>query len=76
MWIRSQCKTLLIATTEIFTSSGCRNVIQCYSSEKGTRYNLGEYGTEERAMEVLEDMQQALFYQLIGQSNIYQMPQE
>jgi len=74
MWIRSQCKSLLIYTTEIFLSSPSGSVIQCYSKESGTRYNLGTYKTEEDALKILDDMQSPLAkFKYVG---VYIMPQE
>ena len=53
MWIRSQCKTTLIEVKNISTDDG---VILHYNGDE-TYTILGEYSTEEKAIKVLDMIQ-------------------
>lgn len=83
LWIRSQDKSSIVKVDNLYVSIG--NYI-CYYVEKGkevpgTYYRpsgeLGIYETKERAIEVLDEIQQYILLPNIDNSNyIYQMPKE
>ena len=57
LWIRSQDKTTLIRSYEIYVSEQCN----CYLIRaKRTSHILGSYKTFERALEVLDEIQNIL----------------
>ena len=83
MWIRSQDETKLIDANEIFIKSmGNEHIIKCTtrSIDMKIGWNMGEYKTKNRAIEILNDIQKQLMdYQpaLSGQCLVvYQMPEE
>ena len=91
LWIRSQDKSSIVKVDNLYVSVG--NFI-CYYVEKGkevpdTYYRpsgeLGRYETRERALEVLDEIQNMLYgglkatnnNQLAGTTSIvYQMPEK
>lgn len=75
MWIRSQDKLLL---TNVDTSNGI--MINEYPDEclisleyANTSFKLGEYSTEEKALKVLNDIQE---FNECTYSEMFQMPQD
>lgn len=84
LWIRSQDKSSIVKVDNLYVSVG--NYI-CYYVEKGkevpgTYYRLsgelGTYKTKERALEVLDEIQDLLQNAYVGSLNriVYQMPAE
>lgn len=84
LWIRSQDRCSLVKVDNLYVSVG--NYI-CYYVEKGkeipnTYYRpsgeLGRYKTKERALEVLDEIQDLLQNAYVGGSNrvVYQMPKD
>ena len=85
LWIRSQDKESLVKVDNLYISVG--NYI-CYYVEKGkevpnTYYRpsgeLGRYETKERALEVLDEIQEYIQHDCIDRdfvATIYEMPKE
>ena len=84
LWIRSQDKSSIVKVDNLYVSVG--NYI-CYYVEKGkevpgTYYRpsgeLGRYKTKERAIEVLDEIQDLLQNAYVGNVNriVYQMPEK
>lgn len=76
LWIRSQDKTTLIRSYEIYISEYGKGsyVIRA----KKTSHILGTYETKERALEVLDEIQK-IFYnnqKYINNVVVYQMPED
>lgn len=74
LWIRSQDKTTLIRSYEIYISEqGNTYLIRA----KRTSHILGSYSTIERALEILDEIQNLLQNAYIGNVNriVYQMPE-
>ena len=58
LWIRSQDKRLLIKVYNVFLNANYDNKrISTYDGDSNT--TLGEYKTKERALEVLDEVQEA-----------------
>ena len=77
MWIRSQNKELLIKCNDIAIEN---NQIIGYFDKETEYENLGTYKSKERAIEVLDEIQE-LISNLSGRDSyqyypIYQMPEE
>lgn len=75
LWVRSQDKTTLIRSYEIYISEQQNTYL---IRAKRTSHILGSYSTIERALEVLDEIQDLLQNAYVGNSNriIYQMPKE
>ena len=73
LWIRSQDKTTLIRSYEIYISEYGKGsyVIRA----KKTSHVLGTYKTKERAIEVLDEIQAYLMSDS-PKSNVYHMPEK
>ena len=73
LWIRSQDKTTLIRSYEIYISEYGKGsyVIRA----KKTSHILGTYETKERALEVLDEIQAYLMSDT-PQTNVYTMPED
>lgn len=76
LWIRSQDKTTLIRSYEIYIAEHSNSYV---IRAKRTSHILGAYKTIERALEVLDEMQRHLV--IINDKNdnlfyVYQMPIE
>lgn len=73
LWIRSQDRTTLIRSYEIYVSEQCNRYL---IRAKRTSHILGSYKTFERALEVLDGIQDLLQNAYVGNSNriVYQMP--
>ena len=74
LWIRSQDKTTLIKSYEIYISEQQNTYL---IRAKRTSHILGSYSTIGRAIEVLDKIQDLLQNAYAGNSNriIYQMPE-
>jgi hypothetical protein len=86
MWIRSKDKTVLVETKRIIANGKCIvNQVLC-QSEADDYDILGEYATKERALEVLDQIQQRLTEGhrsdvIVGatrvyRENVFEMPEE
>lgn len=77
LWVRTQDKKRLINVNEIYIDA---NVIKANYKEyySGCEYVfLGEYSKEERAIEILDEIQEKIEYYLDDKlSTIYEMPEE
>lgn len=72
LWIRSQDKTTLIRSYEIYISEQPNTYL---IRAKRTSHILGSYSTIERAIEVLDEIQSYLMSDT-PQSNVYNMPKD
>ncbi len=74
LWVRSQDRTTLIKSYEIYISEQQNTYL---IRAKRTSHILGSYSTIERALEVLDKIQDLLQNAYAGNSNriIYQMPE-
>lgn len=75
LWIRSQDKTTLIRSYEIYISEQQNTYL---IRAKRTSHILGSYLTIERAIEVLDEIQDLLQNAYVGNVNrlVYQMPEK
>lgn len=78
MWIRSQDKLLL---TNVDTSNGI--MINEYPDEclisleyANTSFKLGEYSSKEKALKVLDEIQELIYFNAKHNGFTYQMPQD
>ena len=69
IWIRSQNRKILAAVNSVDIHYNYVNYDILFND---TDYELGTYATEERAMEVLDDIQSAIEKQM----KVFQMPKE
>ena len=76
LWIRSQDKEVLTRVVDIWKDAD-KNEIWSKSSF-ATKNCLGIYKTKERALEVLDEIQDLLQNAYIGNANriVYQMPKD
>lgn len=77
LWIRSQDKRILQKTDNIYLDANYGNKRICnYVDDYKTE--LGTYKTKERALEVLDEIQDLLQNAYIGNANriVYQMPKD
>lgn len=76
LWIRSQDKRILQKVDNIFLDANYEN--KRISTYDGDNVELGTYKTKERALEVLDEIQDLLQNAYIGNSNriVYEMPKE
>ena len=83
LWIRSQNKTNLVKIRQISLNYGnnkqiIANYIPDFYPNSGEYYEfLGVYKTKERAIEVLDEIQDLLQNAYVGNANriVYQMPE-
>lgn len=77
LWIRSQDKTTLIRSYEIYISLSEQQNTYLIRAKR-TSHILGSYSTIERALEVLDEIQDLMQNAYVGNSNriVYQMPKE
>lgn len=75
LWIRSQDKTTLIRSYEIYISEQPNTYL---IRVKRTSHILGSYSTIERTLEILDEIQDLLQNAYVGGSNriVYQMPKD
>ena len=71
MWVRSQDKTILVKSTNLLMIYDNGTYIIKSFIEKYNYFDLGEYSTEEKALKVLDMIQD-----FIGLNDVFQMPQE
>lgn len=80
MWIKSQDKKKLVESTNIFITYDNGTYIIKSFIEKYNYFDLGEYSTEEKAIKVLDKIQDYINRNLLNIYNhkfgIFQMPQE
>ena len=76
LWIRSQDKTTLINTRRIDVDDN--NIIVWDEGRYASEIYLGIYKTKERALEVLDEIQDLLQNAYVGNVNriVYQMPEK
>lgn len=82
MWVRSQDKTQIVPMCELYIST--RQKGYCISTNRGN--DLGIYSTKEKAIKVLDMIQQKIieidktrFYgreMIMYSDNVFQMPQD
>ena len=86
LWIRSQDREFLFKVDNVYVYKEC---VKYEENHSGTIYNLGIYKTTERALEVLEEIQNALLNRWANnviyencydnerpRNLVYQMPKE
>lgn len=75
LWVRSQDKRILQKVDNIFLDANYEN--KRISTYDGESIELGTYKTKERAIEVLDEIQDLLQNAYAGGSNrvVYQMPE-
>ena len=78
LWIRSQDKKLLMKSTELRYNQKKEDYSILAYDTKGDYRLLGIYKTKERAIEVLDEIQDLLQNAYVGNANriVYQMPAE
>ena len=78
LWIRSQDKKLLMKSTELRYSQKKENHSILAYDTKGDYRLLGIYKSKERALEILDEIQDLLQNAYVGGSNriVYQMPEK
>ena len=76
LWVRSQDKRILQKVTNIYLDANYEN--KRISTYDGDNVELGTYQTKERAIEVLDEIQDLLQNAYIGNANriIYKMPKD
>lgn len=76
LWIRSQDGRILQEVDNLFLDANYEN--KRISTYDGDNVELGTYKTKERALEVLDEIQDLLQNAYIGNSNriVYEMPKE
>lgn len=76
LWVRSQDKRILQKVDNIFLDANYEN--KRISTYDGDNTELGTYKTKERAIEVLDEIQDLLQNAYIGNANriVYQMPKD
>ena len=80
MWMRSQDKKELIDITGkrlyvCWYKGGYSIYIDPMTTADDVSINVGSYGDDEaRAVEVLDKIQEAIFYDSLGQKTMYRMP--
>ena len=74
MWVRSQKKSCLVDINGCFIDDKY-NIVgwMCEPSIDYNKWTLGTYKTEEKAMQVLDDLQCRI---AISESGVYQMPED
>ena len=75
LWVRSQDKRILQKVDNIFLDANYEN--KRISTYDGDNTELGTYKTKERAIEVLDEIQDLLQNAYVGNANriVYQMPE-
>lgn len=77
LWIRSQGKMKLVNNCNLYISNEIRN--EYVIEDLNNKYlKLGTYKTKERALEVLDEIQDLLQNAYVGNANriVYQMPKD
>ena len=74
LWVRSQDKRILQKVDNIFLDANYEN--KRISTYDGDNVELGTYKTKERAIEILDEIQDLLQNAYVGSVNriVYQMP--
>ena len=76
LWIRSQDKRILQKVDSIYLNANYDNRRICTNDSRDYESDLGEYKTKERALEVLDEIQDILIdYEKMSRV-VYQMPKE
>jgi hypothetical protein len=78
MWIRSQDKFRLIDVKAAYINYNRRNeILGDVGGDEGACYQLGTYATEERALQVMDDIQQFVIAKEkadLGGLNVHEVP--
>lgn len=77
LWIRSQDKGMLIKANEIYIDRNFDEIVKKYAYD--IRINdiiVGNYETEKRALEILNEIQEILIDYSKMSRVVYQMPEE
>lgn len=72
MWIRSQDKRLLINVSNVYVG-GMEDNVEIYQIGEQFNYQLGRYSSLEKALKVLDDIQE---FNECTYSEMFQMPQD
>lgn len=73
LWIRSQDKRILQKVDNVYLNANYDNRRICTNDSRDYESDLGEYKTEERALEVLDEIEEFLINK---NCTVYQMPEE
>ena len=77
MWIRSQDRKALLNVNQVLISPSVYGSIYYISDSLGEESNvLGVYSTEEKALKVLNDIQELIHFNAKDNGFTYQMPQD
>lgn len=76
MWIRSQDDRLLIDADKIYAGGTGDPKCQIYNIGESCNYFLGNYSSKEKAMRVLDEIENQLNEFDLEGTVIYQMPQD
>lgn len=80
LWVRSQDKTILQKVDNLLISDGdnAEGTFNIYTNSLPTQNVLGRYTTKERAIEVLDEIQDLWQNAYIGNASmiVYQMPKD
>ena len=81
LWIRSQDKDILVKVDSLLIDDNNNDIYtQCWVGVNLETYTLGKYKTKERALEILDEIQQLIveYYQSLDYKivPIYEMPKE
>ena len=72
MWIRSQDKRLLINVSNVYVG-GMEDNVEIYQIGEQFNYQLGRYSSLEKALKVLDAIENSLEYPY---NTVFQMPQD
>lgn len=72
MWIRSQDKRLLINVSNVYVG-GMEDNVEIYQSGEQFHYQLGRYSSLEKALKVLDAIEESLEYPY---NEVFEMPQD
>lgn len=82
LWIRSQDRRILQKVDNVYLNANYENRVICTNDSRDYESNLGEYNTYERALAVLDEIQNLMnitYNEFITGHNelvIYEMPKE
>lgn len=87
LWIRSQDKRILQKVDNVYLNANYENRRICTNDSRDYESDLGEYSSKERALEVLDEIQDMLLggdfepkeedmILICGSARIYEMPKK
>ena len=76
MWIRSQTKNALVNINFMCMCNESDGWVIYCESPGGVTYRLGVYSSEEKALKVLDEIQELIYFNAKDNGFTYQMPQD